>query len=149
MLELRSLSDWSPVAVGDLMWAAYRGTIDDEYTSKHDALAEAEGALSGRWGPVIWKASVTAAEAGALVAAVIHVYDSKHDMTPLLAFALTEPRWQGQGIGRWLILESVSRLGALGASELHLAVTQGNPAQRLYERLGFRIVDHPQGSGEG
>jgi GNAT superfamily N-acetyltransferase len=141
-LELRPLIDWDPVAVGHLMWVAYRGTIDDEYPTEDDALADAEGALGGRWGPVIWQASVTAAHAGRLVAAVINVYDSKHDMTPLLAFALTEPDWQGRGIGGWLIEESVSRLDDLGESELHLAVTRGSPAQRLYERLGFRVVDH-------
>ena len=37
---------------------------------------------------VIWEASLTAAASNRLVAAVINVRDSKHDMTPLLAFAL-------------------------------------------------------------
>jgi GNAT superfamily N-acetyltransferase len=134
------LGDWDSDAVGRLMWAAYRGTIDDEYADEGDALADAEAALGGRWGPVIWQASVTAASANSLVAAVIAVRDIEHDMTPLLAFALTEPAWQGRGIGNCLIRECLTRLDALGESELHLAVTRGNPAQRLYERIGFLVV---------
>ena len=140
-LVLRPLGDWDSRAVGRLMWAAYRGTIDDEYTDEADALADAEAALGGRWGPVIWEASVTAACANRLVAAAINVRDDSHGMMPLLAFALTEPAWQGRGIGHCLIRESLTRLDALGESELHLAVTRGSPAQRLYERIGFAVVD--------
>jgi GNAT superfamily N-acetyltransferase len=137
---MRPLRTWDSRAVGRLMWAAYRGTIDDEYADETDALSDAEAVLGDRWGPVIWQASVTASSANHLVAAVISVRDIKHDMTPLLAFALTEPAWQGRGIGHCLIRECLTRLDALGESELHLAVTGGNPAQRLYERIGFSVV---------
>jgi ribosomal protein S18 acetylase RimI-like enzyme len=135
------LSVWDSAALGELMWSAYRGTIDDEYTVEADALADAESTLAGVWGPVIWQASVSAATAGQLVAATILVRDTKHESTPLLAFALTMPACQGHGLGGWLIRESVARLAAMGESEVHLAVTRGNLAQRLYERIGFCVIE--------
>jgi GNAT superfamily N-acetyltransferase len=49
------------------------------------------------------------------------------------------PDARGKGIGRWLmenVLEQADRLTA--PVTLHVAV--GSPAQRLYERLGFRAV---------
>jgi GNAT superfamily N-acetyltransferase len=134
------LSQWNAAAVGGLMWSAYRGTIDDDYVDEAHAIAEAEATLAGKWGPPIWDASPTAASDGSLVAAVICVHDNAHDDVPLLAFALTTPAWQGRGLGTWLIQRSLSQLAALGESEAHLAVTSGNPAQRLYERIGFREV---------
>jgi ribosomal protein S18 acetylase RimI-like enzyme len=134
------LTDWDDAAIGRLMWQAYRGTIDDEYDVESDAVNDAASTLAGKWGPVIWDASLTAAAEGRLVAAVINVHDASHGLTPLLAFALTDPSWRGQGLAVWLIRESVRRLASLGESELHLAVTRGNPAIRLYERLGFQIV---------
>ncbi|HVU60212.1 MAG TPA: GNAT family N-acetyltransferase [Mycobacteriales bacterium] len=137
----RPLSEWDATDLGELMWAAYRGTIDDEYADEQDAIADAESTLAGRWGPLIWDASLTAAFEGRLVAAVIVVNDIVHDSAPLLAFALTVPAWQRRGLAGWLIRLSVSRLADLGESELHLAVTRGNPALALYERIGFRVVE--------
>jgi GNAT superfamily N-acetyltransferase len=49
------------------------------------------------------------------------------------------PDARGHGIGRWLlgqVLEEAARRGA--PVTLHVAL--GNPARRLYERLGFRAV---------
>jgi ribosomal protein S18 acetylase RimI-like enzyme len=39
-----------------------------------------------------------------------------------------------------LIQESIARLNSHGVHELHLWVTRGNPAVRLYQRLGFDVV---------
>ena len=57
----------------------------------------------------------------------------------LLAFALVAPAWRNRGLGTALLLRSGNRLAAKGETEWTLAVTVGNPAQRLYERLGFRV----------
>ena len=49
------------------------------------------------------------------------------------------PDVRGQGIGRRLLEDVIEQATALGAPvSLHVAV--GSPAQRLYERLGFRTV---------
>ena len=52
----------------------------------------------------------------------------------------TDPAWQRRGIGRWLIGESIRCLDGIGVKELHLAVTHGNPAFALYQRLGFEVM---------
>jgi GNAT superfamily N-acetyltransferase len=56
----------------------------------------------------------------------------------LLAFALVAPRWQNHGVGTALVGPIANVLRARGHQEWTLAVTEGGPARRLYERLGFR-----------
>jgi GNAT superfamily N-acetyltransferase len=126
------------------MWRAFRGAQDDEYSGPGDADAEAAAALAGRWGTVIWQASLAAEEESVLVAAVIIVLDDAHERLPLLAFAVTDPVCQRRGIGRWLIEDSMRRLDGIGIKELHLAVTRGNPAMALYQQLGFTVVPSGQ-----
>jgi len=126
------------------MWRAFRGGEDDEYSGPGDADAEAAAALAGRWGTVIWQASLAAEEESVLVAAVIIVLDDAHERLPLLAFAVTDPVCQRRGIGRWLIEDSMRRLDGIGVKELHLAVTRGNPAMALYQRLGFTVIPSGQ-----
>jgi len=139
-LGVRPVQPEDGAALGTLMSDAYRGTVDDDGETPEEALAEAQGAIGGAWGPLIEDASLMALAGDDVVAAVITVRDVSNGMSPLLAFALTDPAWQRRGIGGWLIRESICRLASLGVTELHLAVTRGSPAQRLYERLGFRIV---------
>jgi GNAT superfamily N-acetyltransferase len=143
-IRIRELDQADETALGRLMWLAFRGTIDDEYGSAAEADADAVGLLAGRWGPVIWPASLVAESESAIVSTAAVVRDSAHQGLPLLAFALTEPGWQRRGLGQRLIEESIQRLDAVGVKELHLAVTRGNPAIRLYQRLGFQVV-----TGEG
>jgi ribosomal protein S18 acetylase RimI-like enzyme len=50
------------------------------------------------------------------------------------------PELQGQGVGERLIRELIGEARRAGAS-LSLHVLRANPARRLYERLGFRIVE--------
>ncbi|HUY46539.1 MAG TPA: GNAT family N-acetyltransferase [Streptosporangiaceae bacterium] len=105
-----------------------------------DADADAAGALAGRWGPVVWQASLAAELDSVLISALIIVLDNAHQDLPLLAFAMTDPAWQRRRIGQRLIQESIHRLDGIGVKELHLAVTRGNPAFALYHRLGFKVL---------
>ena len=144
---IRALSKADEPALGRLMWLAFQGSADGEYTAPGDADADAAGALAGRWGPVVWQASLAAELDLAIVSAVIVVLDDAHEGLPLLAFAMTDPACQRRGIGRWLIEESMRRLDAIGVKELHLAVTRANPAFALYQRLGFEVVPGKQDPG--
>lgn len=137
---VRALSGADGPVLGRLMWLAFQGGPDDEYGSAEDADTDAAGALAARWGPVVWQASLAAELDGVVVSAVIVVLDDAHEDRPLLAFAMTDPAWQCRGIGRRLIGESIRRLDGIGVKELHLAVTRGNPAFALYQRLGFEVV---------
>ena len=49
------------------------------------------------------------------------------------------PHLQGKGVGRKLIERLLSEAAAAGAS-VKLSVLKGNPAKKLYEQLGFRVV---------
>ena len=55
----------------------------------------------------------------------------------LLAFAIVVPEWRNRGVGTALIAASARALLAASRTEWTLAVTDDNPARRLYKRLGF------------
>jgi GNAT superfamily N-acetyltransferase len=99
-------------------------------------VSDAAATLDGTYGAVVWPASQLAVDGDAIAGACVVTDDGPH---LLLAFALVVPRWRGQGVGAALITRSAAALIALGHTEWTLAVTDGNPAQSLYERLGFRV----------
>ena len=139
-VRIRALSKADESVVGQLMWLAFHGTVEDQFSAPTDANAYAADALAGRWGPVVWQASLAAELDGLILSAAIVVfYDARQDV-PLLAFVMTDPAWQRRGIGRQLIEESIHRLDAMGVKELYLAVHPDNPALALYERLGFEVM---------
>jgi ribosomal protein S18 acetylase RimI-like enzyme len=52
------------------------------------------------------------------------------------------PTFQGRGIGTWLLRHAEREARAQGFRRLSLDVSARNPgAQRLYERLGFQVVE--------
>jgi ribosomal protein S18 acetylase RimI-like enzyme len=53
------------------------------------------------------------------------------------------PAYQGRGIGEWA-LRTVLRAAQADALPVTLKVLKGNPARRLYERLGFEIVNQDE-----
>ncbi len=130
----RGLSRSDGPALGQLMATAYRDTVDDQGEDDAWHAAEAERALQGDFGSVVWEASLVVVEANRLAGACIVT-----DLGPLLlvAFALVVPDWQNRGVGGTLMAHSAQALLAAGRREWTLAVTHGNPARRLYERLGF------------
>lgn len=125
------------------MWSAFRGSPDEEFATLADAETEVLETLKGKWGPPLSQASLVAVMGSEVVSSVLTVLDDAHDQTPLLAFAVTAPERQGRGLGSWLIEKAVRNLDRLAITELHLAVAPGNPARRLYERLGFIEITGP------
>lgn len=65
-------------------------------------------------------------------------------LTPQLGIAL-EPAHQHQGHGRPLMLEALAAARGAGYRQVSLTVHPENPAQRLYERCGFRKIDRRNG----
>lgn len=61
--------------------------------------------------------------------------DCRADSIHVLDIALL-PEWRGRGVGTFC-LECLQRQASQGQQALTLQVAQGNPARRLYERLGF------------
>jgi GNAT superfamily N-acetyltransferase len=122
-------------AFGDLMADAYAGSVDDHGEPRSWHREEAQRTLRGDFGRLHAGSSLLAVTpAGALVGASIV---TEHRGLPLLAFALVAPGWRNHGLGRALIVRSGNLLAAEGHAAWTLAVTVGNPARRLYERLGF------------
>ncbi len=136
-VALRPLRPTDTARLGTLMAVAYAGTIDDHGEPPSVAAAEAQRTVAGNYGEVQWEASLLAHASGdEAVGATVVTWDRGH---LLLAFALVAPQWRNQGLGTALIIRTANQLAARGATEWTLAVTDGNPAQRLYERLGFRV----------
>jgi len=59
------------------------------------------------------------------------------------------PRRQRRGIGTCLLREAEARANALGCPRLSLTTLTTNPARRLYERLGYRVVGERTVAGYG
>ncbi|RBY79990.1 GNAT family N-acetyltransferase [Blastococcus sp. TF02-09] len=54
--------------------------------------------------------------------------------------------YRGEGLGLELVEAAVREARDRGLPALSLSVEEGNPARRLYERLGFRPVDAAAGT---
>ena len=66
-------------------------------------------------------------------------YGHMDDETPSFAISLLKP-YRGRGIGTALMAQMLAELADAGYARASLSVQKANPALRLYERLGFRIV---------
>lgn len=66
-------------------------------------------------------------------------YGHIDDETPSFSISLYRP-YRGQGIGTAMMHAMLSKLRDAGYTRASLSVQKENPALRLYERLGFRIV---------
>ena len=76
---------------------------------------------------------------GAAWARVIGAYGYIDDETPELAISVL-PQFRGQGLGAALLQTLFEQLKQCGCKQTSLAVQQQNPAARLYQRVGYRIV---------
>ena len=125
--------------LGELMLAAYRGTVDDEGETLEDAVAEVGQLLDGSHGPFLFDASFVAEdEDGPIGCSLVAIWES----VPLLCYLVVHPRAQRRGVGTQLIAMTGNALAAAGHPELDLFVTQANePAVGLYRKLGFRVVE--------
>ena len=122
-------------ALARLMLGAYRGTVDDEGETEGDALAAIDMLVAGEFGAYDGAASEVVERDGTIVAATL-VTD--WDGGPLIAFSMTDPGHQRQGLARGGLLRAMARLAARGETRLDLVVTAANDrAVALYRSLGF------------
>ena len=120
--------------IAALMVEAYAGTIDDEH-------GDLEATERGDYGLPLrqhWLEAVR--ENGSAASAVIC---TRFAGIPFVAFTFTSHLDTGRGLATTLVADVASRLSAEGERSLSLVVTVGNPAERLYERLGFRDAERP------
>ena len=127
--------------IATLMVEAYAGTIDDEHGDLEDALGELMATENGDYGLPLrqhWLEAIR--EDGSAASAVIC---TRFVGIPFVAFTFTSHLDTGRGLATTLMADVASRLSAEGERSLSLVVTVGNPAERLYERLGFRDAERP------
>jgi ribosomal protein S18 acetylase RimI-like enzyme len=126
-------------ALGALMLAAYRGTVDDECESEADAIAEVERTLAGDYVPLLDDCSFALDEGPRIAgASMITLWEGD----PFLTYVFVHPDMKRRGLGTFLTTTSANALVTAGYSQLGLFVTEENePAVTLYRKLGFRVVD--------
>lgn len=123
-----------------LLYAAYRGTIDDEGETFADALAEVDKVFAGGHGEFLPDCSFLIAEGEFLSSACLVTWWEPHN-APLVVFTMTRPEARRRGLARSLLQASMNALLSHGYARLTLIVTDGNAAaQNLYASLGFRPI---------
>ena len=139
-VELRPLRNSDEGSLARLHERAYEHHLDrflavEDLDPTRDADRQLHDYFSGRYGELIVPGSSVATRDGKVVAAVI---TTRHTNRALVIDVMTDPTWQGTGLGRAVLSDAVIALRARGASPIVLNVTEGNDrAIRLYSRLGF------------
>lgn len=80
---------------------------------------------------------------GAVWVRIMNDYGHIDPKTPSLAIALKKP-YRGCGIGTALLQKMLCDLAARGYEKVSLSVQKANAAVRLYQKLGFAIVNQNQ-----
>jgi len=126
-------------ALGALMLAAYRETVDDEGETEADAVAEVERTLAGEYGPFLADCSIAVDDDARIGgASLVTLWDGR----PILAHLVVHPEAKRRGLGTFLMATSGNALVRAGYAHVDLFVTEENePAVSLYRKLGFRVVD--------
>jgi GNAT superfamily N-acetyltransferase len=104
-----------------------------------DPAVELAPLLDGRQvGPLMGASALAVDEGGSVVGAALinRAPGDPPDSGPWLTQLFRAPRHPGTG--RALLQHALAELAAAGEAALGLAVTDGNPAERLYRALGFR-----------
>jgi GNAT superfamily N-acetyltransferase len=108
-----------------------------------DPQADLADILAGRTvGPVLACSRLAVDAAGAVAGALI-VTEAEGEPPvggPWVAELFRRPGPELRGTGRALLEAGLAEAGAAGLPTLGLAVTEGNPAERLYAALGFERV---------
>lgn len=132
------MSDAPDLAI--LLYAAFRGAIDDEGEPFADAVREIEKTLAGDYGRLLLDCSFVI-EQGELLASACLISWYEPTASPFVVFTMTRPEHKRQGMARFLLKRSINALADQRHSQLTLIVTDGNqPAQNLYASLGFTAI---------
>ena len=122
--------------------AAYRPPHPDGFAgSDADALAERlVPLLAGAHGPVAsWSRLVVDGDDHVVAGVVVLAAQPPIDM-PWIGDVFRQPGPEHAGLGSALLQRVLSLVAADGVPQVGLSVTDGNPAGRVYERLGFRTT---------
>lgn len=98
----------------------------------------------GRTGDVAYVAEADHGELTGAVWSRLHIseypgYGFVDEDTPEFSIAVL-PEYRGQGIGTQLLQHYINEVKLQGFRKVSLSVDTSNPAYRLYQRMGFKVV---------
>ncbi len=135
LLGFRSPTEQDRFELAQLLLDAYRGTVDQEGETIEQALAELDRTYGGEYGPFMPEESRVVEREGKLVSAILL---TRWQDRPFIAYTVTHPQWQRQGLARSGLLSAMHAVRAGGDELLSLVVTLKNEkALSLYQSLGF------------
>ncbi|MEO6998168.1 MAG: GNAT family N-acetyltransferase [Terracoccus sp.] len=146
-----SIAPMSPdrvIEYGEVVSRAYPPEHPDHEPADSDPESAAQAVLEvmrgETMGPWIAGASLHVADHTDRIVGQILVSETTASDTsvggPFVTDVCVDPAVAGHRLGAALLAASAGRLVVLGWSALTLVVTVGNPAQRVYARLGFRVT---------
>ena len=129
-------ADMSQLA--NLLFIAFKHSIDEEQVDIDHPETEIKKLFAGEYGSFIPSCSrVVEIEEELVSATLITLWKDK----PLLAFIMTYPAYQHQGLARQCLIQSMSDLVYSGYQYVNLVVSAKNRrAVTLYRRLGFSPI---------
>jgi hypothetical protein len=126
--------------LGQLMYNAYVGTIDYEGETLEEAVNEIAGLLDGKYGPFLSECSFVVTDKDCLASAVLVTWFKETEM-PLIAFAMTDPRFTNRGMSTFLLKMSINALVDQGYKQAFLVFTNGNHAiEKIVRKIGFEAA---------
>jgi ribosomal protein S18 acetylase RimI-like enzyme len=122
------ISQHATVYIGDLGWKhVFEKIVGEEITHFFENFNVRRDGF--------WMAMVDGEMAGSISVAGVD------ERTARIRFFVTDPRFQGQGIGRKLLDEAL-RFCAVSTKDVYLTTVKGlDAAKHLYERAGFVLTD--------
>ena len=138
--QLRQPTPADAELLAQLMFDAYRGTIDDGGETIENARDETTSYLASVVNPPLLGCSWLVAQPGQLVAACLACLWSRR-ATPLVAYVIVRASHKRQALGQLVLAQSLASLRQAGYAEARAVITSGNiPSERLFARLGFARI---------
>lgn len=146
-VEFRELTESDKHFTSTLSFSAHQISRDyDMYPEMtiFDLRKKLEDRLfSQGYGPMVTKGSLMASVQGMDLGYIVLVEVPcwGFEKMPWIFDVCIKPEFQGKGLGRALIQESINHCISLGYPVMGLAVTDSNPALHLYDKMKFQRVD--------
>lgn len=139
---IRAWRDDDLLAAARVIHAANVGTLDAMIIPELRALPATQRivrqTLQGRYGAFDRLASAVAIYEGQIIG--VTLVTRRRPQEGFTAEICVLPAYQRRGVGRALLYHTHAALLAARLPTATLGVTAGNPARRLYEQLGYRLV---------
>lgn len=150
-VTLAPFSKISPEEYAKLAFEAYKGTEDAILYSStlEQSMDTAVSLFNGDYGRIIPEASFAVMLGERLAGCIIFTNGDgpkAGDRVPLLADVDLLPELRGKGIGKTVLIRSLSEMSRIGYMKAVLWVSDSNSAKGLYRSVGFSDGEQPSDS---